>query len=60
MGNRIAEDRNIVYYSKPSEYDEVEGVAPMAAGQQWNAACKTSPACPNWTFASWNCTKAVR
>jgi Tol biopolymer transport system component len=28
MGNRLAEDRNIVYYSKPGEYNEVEGIAP--------------------------------
>ncbi len=28
MGNRIADDRNIIYSSKPGEYHEVEGIAP--------------------------------
>ena len=28
MGNVIAEDRNITYYRKEGEYNEVEGIAP--------------------------------
>ena len=34
MGNRLNEDRNIIYYSKPGEYDEVEGISP---GGTWAA-----------------------
>ncbi len=28
MGNRLADDRNVTYYRKPGEYDEVEGIHP--------------------------------
>ena len=28
MGNTLNEDRNVTYYRKPGEYDEVEGIAP--------------------------------
>ena len=28
MGNKLSELRNITYYRKPGEYDEVEGIAP--------------------------------
>lgn len=28
MGNRMAEDRNVIYYRKEGEYSEVEGIAP--------------------------------
>lgn len=32
MGNRLSEDRNITYYRRNGEYDEVEGIAP---GGDW-------------------------
>jgi hypothetical protein len=32
MGNRLSEDRNITYYRRNGEYDEVEGIAP---GGNW-------------------------
>ena len=34
MGNRLGDGRNITYYRKPGEYDEVEGIAP---GGDWAA-----------------------
>ena len=34
MGNKLREDRNITYYRKTGEYDEVEGIAP---GGDWAA-----------------------
>lgn len=34
MGNRLGLDRNVTYYRKPGEYDEVEGIAP---GGEWAA-----------------------
>jgi hypothetical protein len=34
MGNKLRDDRNVTYYRKPGEYDEVEGIAP---GGDWAA-----------------------
>lgn len=34
MGNKLASDRNVTYYRKAGEYDEVEGIAP---GGDWAA-----------------------
>lgn len=46
MGNRIAEDRNIVYSSKPGEYHEVEGIAPDGTWAAVECGMQDKPGLP--------------
>lgn len=46
MGNRLADDRNIIYYSKPGEYDEVEGIAPDGSWATVECGAQDKPGLP--------------
>jgi hypothetical protein len=46
MGNRLAEDRNIIYSSKPGEYHEVEGIAPDGSWAAVECGLQDKPGLP--------------
>jgi hypothetical protein len=46
MGNKLNEDRNVTYYRKPGEYDEVEGVAPNGEWATVECGVQDKPGLP--------------
>ncbi len=46
MGNTLKDDRNVTYYRKPGEYDEVEGIAPNGKWATVECGVQDKPGLP--------------
>jgi len=46
MGNRLGEGRNVTYFRKPGEYDEVEGIAPSGGWAAVECGKQDKPGLP--------------